>query len=90
MLVDDGVVVGVVFGVVVVATEVLVDDGWRILGVVVGNVVGVVVVEASAVLVPDDGVEGEVGVVGAEDSLAWRQEISRSVRSLKSFFSTER
>ena len=68
----------------------IVDDGLRVLGVVLGNVVEVVAVEASVVLVPDDRVEGEVVVVGAEDSLAWRQEISRSVRSLKSFFSTAR
>ena len=54
--------------------------------VVVGNVVRVVVVEASVVLVPDDRVEGEVGVVRAEDSfLACQQDMSRSLRSLKKF-----
>ena len=54
--------------------------------VVVGNVVRVVVVEASVVLVPDDRVEGEVGVVRAEDSfIACQQEMSRSLRSLKKF-----
>ena len=54
--------------------------------VVVGNVVRVVVVQASVVLVPDDRVEGEVGVVRAADSfLACRQEMSRSLRSLKKF-----
>ena len=74
----------------VVATEVLVDDGLRVVGVVLGNVVGVVAVEASVVLAPDDGVEGEAGMVGAEESLAWRQEMSRSVSLLKSFFSTAR
>ena len=59
--------------------------------VVVGNVVRVAVVEASVVLVPDDRVEGEVGVLRAEDSfLACRQEMSRLLRSLKSFFSAAR
>ena len=59
--------------------------------VVVGNVVRVVVVEASVVLVPDDRVEGEVGVVRAEDSfIACQQDMSRSLRSLKSYFSTAR
>ena len=68
-------------GDVVVAAEVLADDRVLVVGVVV---------QASVVLVPDDRVEGEVVVVGAEDSLACRQEMSRLLRLLKSFFSTAR
>ena len=68
-------------GDVLVAAEVLADDRVLVVGVVV---------QASVVLVSDDRVEGEVVVVGAEDSLACRQEMSRLLRLLKSFFLTAR